>query len=383
MEDNHNIDGESDVEINEDKSDTKEEAALAKIEREKQELLSNIGSHNINSLKDRVGYILNHYSYTRNSDIDLAWKYWQLFDQVVRDGGSITRNQMLDATRISSLSRVRAKIQNEYKLFEADEDVKVQRKQLQAQNRLSAIMDKPEDYPSSIVFLDETGKTDSFLCVGSLWIIEGGSRSYRIKEEIDKWKKENGITYEFHFKEAKRDRLQGFKDFFRKYIVLNPTCGFKLIAVKNTGFRDINAPITELTFHVIKQGLASDHDTGRAPLPRNLQIWMDQDSQGSDHIKVANLRDRIESQQNNGVRLRGIDTVDSQSHYSIQAVDLFTAAVNRKLNVTSEKKNHKDELADYILRTVNFPIETMDKTNEDVDSAVVYNLSNFSKATEE
>src|SRR5690606_5915491 len=172
---------------------------------------------------------------------------WQLFDQVVRDGGSITRNQMLDATRISSLSRVRAKIQNEYKLFEADDEVKVQRKQLQAQNRLSAIMDKPEDYPTSVVFLDETGKTDSFLCVGSLWIIEGGFRSYKIKEEIDQWKTDNAITYEFHFKEVTKAKLQAFKDFFVKFISLNPTCGFKLIAVKNTGFRGVGAPITDLT----------------------------------------------------------------------------------------------------------------------------------------
>lgn len=383
MEANHNINDDSEVEIIQEKLDPKEEAALAKIEREKQELLSNIGSHNINSLKDRVGYILNHYPYTRNSDIDLAWKYWQLFDQVVRDGGSITRTQMLDATRISSLSRVRAKIQNEYKLFEADDEVKVQRKQLQAQNRLSAIMDKPEDYPTSVVFLDETGKTDSFLCVGSLWIIEGGFRSYKIKEEIDQWKTDNAITYEFHFKEVTKAKLQAFKDFFVKFISLNPTCGFKLIVVKNTGFRSVGAPITDLTFHVIRKGLESDHETGRAPLPRNIQIWMDEESKGSDHLKVENLKERIEAKQNEGVRLKRIDTVDSKSDYSIQAVDLFTAAVNRKLNVNSDKKNHKDELADFILRTVNFPIETMDKTNENVDSAVVYNLSDFTKAEDE
>src|SRR5690606_6303960 len=101
-------------------------------------------------------------------------------------------------------------------------------------------------------------------------------------------------------------KLQAFKDFFVKFISLNPTCGFKLIAVKNTGFRGVGAPITDLTFHVIRKGLESDHETGRAPLPRNIQIWMDEESEGSDHLKVENLKERIEAKQNEGVRLKRI-----------------------------------------------------------------------------
>jgi len=49
---------------------------------------------------------------------------------------------MLKLTKISSLSRVRAKIQNEYKLFEADPDVKRYRGKLEEDFKQGSIDDR-------------------------------------------------------------------------------------------------------------------------------------------------------------------------------------------------------------------------------------------------
>lgn len=351
--------------------------ALQKIEEERKELLANVLSGNILTLKERVGYILNRFSDTRNSDIELAWRYWETFELNKFDGRSITKGQMYALTRINSLTRSRAKIQNEYKLFQADDNVQKYRGVLEEDKRNEAIQDKPQGIPSYTVFIDETGKTHDFLLVGSLWIVEGGLNSYHIKRDIDSWKERNAIEYEFHFAELSRGKLDSYKDFFMKFISLNSTAGFKIIGVRKSGFRDLSQPITDLTFHLLNNGVDHEHSTNRACLPRILQVWLDEEEEGSDILKLENLKERITAQNIEGLYLDNFHAISSKNNYFIQAVDLFTASVNRKINISSPNRNHKDELADFILDITNFNAEDIDSTNTIVDNSAVFNLSDF------
>lgn len=277
---------------------------------------------------------------------------------------------------MNSLIRCRAKIQNEYKLFQADETVKKFRGQLEEEKRVDAIEDKPLDLPFYSVFIDETGKTEEFISVGSLWIIEGGVSTYRVNEELTKWKSTNKIDYEFHFKNLKSQKLQQYKDFFSKFIALNPTAGFKIITVNNKGFQDKSKAITDLTFHLINKGIDHENSSGRAPLPRDLQVWLDEEERGSDMLKLENLKERLVSQKIKGLYLRNFESLDSKDNYFIQAVDLFTASINRVLNHgTKEQKNAKDEFAHFVLDFLNFNPETLDKGNIEIDNSKVFNLT--------
>jgi hypothetical protein len=368
--------GENDESKSNDESQ-KEADARHKIEKEGKELLDNVLSGNINTQKDKVGYILNRYYDTRNSDVELAWQYWITFEKDKFNGSAITKNQMFILTRISSLVRSRAKIQNEYKLFQADDVVKQFRGVLEGEKRNESIEDKPSGLPGYTVFIDETGKTQDYLCVGSLWIVEGGLDSLYVKREIDEWKLKNSIEYEFHFTELTKHKLQSFKDFFIKFIALNSTAGFKLIAVRNSGFKELSQPITDLTFHLLNNGVQHENETKRAPLPRTLQVWLDEDEKGSDILKLENLRERIIAQKIQGLYLDNFHAVSSKSNYFIQAVDLFTASVNRKINIAPVNTNHKDELADFILQITNFNIAEIDSENDQVDNSIVFNLSDF------
>lgn len=351
--------------------------ASQKIEKEKKELLENVLSGNILTQKERVGYLLNRFSDTRNSDIELAWHYWTLFEQNRFNGQSITKAQMYSLTRINSLTRSRAKIQNEYKLFQADDKVRKYRGVLEEEKRSEAIEDKPSGLSSYTVFIDETGKNQEYLCVGSLWLVEGGLNSWHVKQEIDEWKRRNSIEYEFHFTEVSRNKLQSYKDFFIKFITLNPTSGFKLIAVRNSGFKDVSQPITDLTFHLLNNGIQHENSTGRARLPRILQVWLDEDEEGSDILKLENLKERFKAQNIEGLWLDNFHAVSSKSNYFIQAVDLFTASINRKINVNPTARNHKDELADFILGVTNFNVNQIDSDNNNIDNSIVFNLSDF------
>lgn len=247
---------------------------------------------------------------------------------------------------------------------------------LEEEAREQAVENKPAGLPNTTVYIDETGKTQNFLCVGGLWIPDSGINIIKVKQDIDSWRSTNNINYEFHFSEVSKGKLQIYKEFFSRFLRLNPTAGFKIIVVKNSGFAELTQPINDLTFHLLDHGIAHEHHSGRAPLPRLLQVWMDEDEAGSDALKIANIRERIKAQQINGLCLDQFYTISSQSNYFIQAADLFTGAVNRRLNRDSNL-NHKDELADYILTVTGMQIEEIDPGNTDIDNSVVFNLTEF------
>ncbi len=348
---------------------------LKKIENEKQELLNSVISGNIYSTRERVGFVLNHYPITRNSDIELAWNFWRIFEFDVFDGQSITKRQLYELTKMTTLSRERAKIQNEYNLFQADDVVKKHRGTLEIEKKNAAIADKPTDLPVYSVFIDEAGKTQDYLSVGSLWIIDGGFSTIKTRQTIDEWRKHNNIDFEFHFADVSKNRVQIYKDFFSVFLSLNPTIGFKAIIINNKGFKGSAQVITDLTYHLIKKGIEHENESRRAPLPRVLQVWPDADEKGSDKLKLENIKERLNSQKIEGLHLGTFEPVGSQSNHFIQVADLFTSSVNRRVNNPNSEGHFKDELADYILTLLKFEISEVDKLNQDTDKSAVFNLT--------
>ncbi len=343
-----------------------------KIEEEKKDLLNKVLSGNITTTREKVGFILNHHSDARNSDIALAWKYWTIYESDLFDGNVVTRENLMKLKRIVTLCRDRARIQNDYKLFQADDKVKQQRGVLEDEFKQKAIDEQPVNLPIYSVYMDETGKTGNFLAVGSIWVVDGMSTLYN-QMKIRQWKESKDINYEFHFSELSKGKLPIYKEFFLKFLKLNPTIAFKAIIVSKQGLKTIGTAITDLTFHLINKGIKQEHDSNRSPLPRRLQVWLDQEEPGSDQMKIENLKERLTAQKIEGLRIGDFQAVDSKDNFYIQAVDLFTAAINRKLH--SENNNFKDELADYIFSLLDFDIDSIQQNNSDSDRSTVFDLS--------
>jgi len=51
-------------------------------ENESRELFQRVIAGTIENIKDRVAYLLNYSSDTRNSDIELAFQYWEMFEDL-------------------------------------------------------------------------------------------------------------------------------------------------------------------------------------------------------------------------------------------------------------------------------------------------------------
>jgi hypothetical protein len=349
-----------------------------KIEKERKILLNKVSSGDVNNKREKIAYILNHFPKARNSDTELIWLYWRMFEGLERL--TISKDQYETFTKPNTLIRTRATLQNKYKLFQANYDVKKYRGVLEEEKKQEIVEERPS-YPLYTVHIDETGKTQDYLSVGSLWISDPKS-AFFASRKLREWVQKKNIDFEFHFARLNKNHIENYKEFFLKFISLNPSVGFKVITIKRRGLKDIQNAITDLTFHLLNNGIKHENDTGRAPLPRTLQVRIDQEEEGSDMLKLENIKERIISQQIDGLEIDNFLAIDSKNNFFIQAVDLFTSAVNRKLNSSSGKRKAKDELADYILDLLNFNLDQIDRENSNVDESIVFNLS-YSEEEEE
>lgn len=341
---------------------TPEEKEL-KTEEEKDRLLRNLHSGTPSDTKDRVAVILSNNINSRNSDIELAWDYWRTFHPEVFDGIKLTKGIFLKLPKISSLCRSRAKIQNEYNLFLAEDEVRQQRGKLEQEFKKGAISDRAPEIKSLFAYIDETGKNQEFLSLGSVWMPT--FTSYSKAQEIRDWKKYSGIDYEFHFQHLKPQKMMDYKLFVQKFLNLHPEMSFKSIIIRNSGIKNKESVIRELTYYLVKKGLEHENSTKRAPLPRQLVVTIDDESEANDILKLEEIKDKLLAQKIEGLTLGNFTAESSIGNEYLQIADLFTGAINRKLHPQKER-NHKDEFADYILEILGLDIT--EYLNDEVDN---------------
>lgn len=98
-----------------------------RLEAEKAATVRAVASAKFDTIQERVAWVLNHFPDTRNSDIALQLKYWERFEPDLYDGRAVEPKDMFKLTRLTSLQRTGAKIQNSYGLFQASPNVKRRR----------------------------------------------------------------------------------------------------------------------------------------------------------------------------------------------------------------------------------------------------------------
>ena len=114
-----------------------------KLDREKIELLASLASGNFSTQKAKVAAVLNLYPKARNSDITLSLKYWEMFQPDFFNKTGIKPENLFKLERMHFIARARAKIQNEYGLFTADEKIMHHRKKNEEKMQDEVINDAP------------------------------------------------------------------------------------------------------------------------------------------------------------------------------------------------------------------------------------------------
>ncbi len=329
------------------------------LQEEADRLLTKVTESNLNTLLEKVGWILNHYPQTRDSDICCQIKFWETFEPEHLRGNSVSFDDLHKTTRLTSITRARAKIQNEYRLFLASNEVQKHRGKLQEEEREWSLATKP-GYPIYTVFLDESGKTNKYLIVGSLWILDHMSNLH-IFQEVNKLKEDLKVAYEFHYKNLSNHKLSYYDGILKIIAKYSATISFKAISVERAGNKNINNTLSLMMSYLLIDGIEHENSTGRAPLPRTLQVIKDKEESGSDKIMLREIRNNLEIKKNTKYKeelfLDTFNAIDSKNQIFLQITDLFTSSINRKLNINKEGSHVKDVYAKIFLNTFGVDIE--------------------------
>jgi hypothetical protein len=300
---------------------------------------------NANGL-DSIGNLWNVHGTTAVSRSWWQWAFWSLIGNTVHK----------TLTRLTSLARARAKVQNTYKLFLASPDVRKKRGQL-ADEETERIADEPLRSPAYAVYVDESGKNLNYLIIGSVWVLHPPD-ILRLLNNIQAWRVENKVTGEFHFKDIDSRNVNVYGAFIDFVLSHASVLSFKAIAADYRGNRNVDDAITHLLYHLLIRGVEQEHLSGRAPLPRTLIVTKDADAPGRDQLMLANLRDRLKTasaaQLDGRLTLDVFDTSSSVRQPLVQIADLFAASLNRVMNIPN-KQAAKDKVAHYFLGKLGIP----------------------------
>ena len=125
-------------------SPAQEIARTVRLAKEAAELTKAVDSGDLTTLKNRVAYILHQHPKTRDSDVALTLKYWEMHQPNLYDQSGMLPRDLFLLERFTHIARVRAKIQNEYNLFPSSAGVRKRRRAKEEEIFEVVREDKPE-----------------------------------------------------------------------------------------------------------------------------------------------------------------------------------------------------------------------------------------------
>jgi len=267
-------------------------ARKLRLETEAGDLQASLNDGVISDLKTKVAWILNLFPHTRNSDISLTLKYWELFNADVFNPSAMNPRDLFKLERETSIVRVRAKIQNEYQLFPADAAVRGRRRALEESVKEAVVEDKPERN-IVFVFADETGKNAEFVCVAAVWVLTGYAL-FKLSHAIRMWQGTSPwASSEIHFTEFKKSQISALAEYLNLIRMHREFLSFKVIAVeRSTIRRPIDEIVRRLHEFMLVRGAKHEIESNRLKLPHEVRLTVDAE-QSLDVIACADIKSRV------------------------------------------------------------------------------------------
>lgn len=303
---------------------------------------------------------MDRYPQSRDSDIELQLLYWETFDDV--STSHVSKDNYRQLTKLTSITRARALIQNQLRLFRSSADVRQLRGARAAEHRALAAPETPQ-LPRYEVVLDESGITDDYLVIGSVWHLDPFSilkMTTTATVLIGKLKSQR-LGKEFHVKDLNRDKLDIYLQFVDFLGHGTTAVDFRFITLRREGIADTQRALIVMTYELLKRGIDQLHSLGRAPLPRLLRVIKDKDKEGSDRLFLNELRDLLEKSPlvtSGALTLGDFNAIASHELWSLQAADIVAAcarrasAVNFDMSKLSGSTSPKDILAERFLGAI-------------------------------
>jgi hypothetical protein len=326
-----------------------------RVAEESAALLSAVSAGRLDTVQERVAFILNRYPGARDSDITLQLRYWDVFEPERTSGSSILKQDLYDLPRLTTLTRARAKIQNTYRLFQASAEIQKQRGKLEDEE-LQKAREQQIDYPAISVYADESGKTDDYLVVGSVWFLHPPDEA-KFFRELYEWKEAEGFEGEFHFTDIGPGNVEKYLRFAEFLAAKTSVISFKAVTVARRGVNPETA-LAEMYYQLLVKGVDHENASGRAPLPRAFVLTKDLENESQDKLFLASLDDKLkqaaQTRFNGNLFVDRLVVQDSKDNIVLQIADLFTGSIRRTLNQEPGERP-KDRFARKLLSLVGMP----------------------------
>ena len=331
-------------------SDSQEELK----QKNRESIIKSVSSSQLNTLEQKVAWILNYIPETRDSDIRLQLEYWERFQPDLFNGSIIYKDDYYKLQKLTSLKRARAKIQNTLDLYKASLQIRKYRGVLSEEEKENAVENERPQKVFSI-YADESGKNENILIVGSVWFLDGID-TIKLNFAITDLKNSYKFKKELHFREMRSSQLPMYKAIIDLVVNEFSFISFKAVAIEQSGIRNKEEALKELYYQILLKGAEHENDSNRAPLPRLIQLFKDSESPGFDKLLLTQLKERIsiysKTHLDGKLVVDEFEALSSEEDNLIQLADLFTSSLNRIINVDSTTLNHKDEFANYFLMKV-------------------------------
>jgi len=345
-------------------------ARKLRLEREARELQASLNDGVMSDVKTKVAWVLNMFPHTRNSDVSLTLKYWELFHSDLFHPTSMNPRTLFKMERETSIARVRAKIQNDYQLFPADADVRRRRRELAEDVKEAVVEDKPERNVV-LVFADETGKNAEFVCVAAVWVLTGYTL-FKMSQAIRAWQDTSPwANTELHFTDFKKSHVIALSEYLAVVLKHREFLSFKVIAVeRSTTKRPIDEIVMRLHEYMLIRGAQHEIDNNRIKLPHEIRLTVDAE-QSLDTIACADIRGRVavayKAAYGDNLTINDVSAVSSHKSELVQLADVIAGAVNRRKNHKGDR-GHKDDMADMVITQLDIQLDRDDVPNVDAST---------------
>ncbi len=341
-----------------------------KLALQSQKLLNRLTEGKMDSLKERVAFILNRYPEARNSNITLAVRYYEEFHPEEISNGWIRLESFYELPKMYDMQRERARIQNDYGLFLAREQIRQKRMQLAEEARLE-YGGSYDILPTLSIYSDESGKDQEYTAIGTVWFYNQ-NRVFELDSTLKQWKRGRNCPEEFKFNELTYGTLPLTKEFFGLTISRTDAIGFKIVALRTQEAQlNYDELVYRLYYETLIRGLEFELEHKRIRLPRMIFLSKDEDP-ASDTLWRAEFERKLNNDcgafYKGQVEIMGILPLDSKQYELLQIADLLTGSISRLLNRDPiVKKNQKDDFAEYVCKILSIDPVSIEVKSDDTD----------------
>jgi hypothetical protein len=219
------------------------------------------------------------------------------------------------------------------------------------------VLEQVPPHPLISIYADESGKNADNLIWGSVLFLHACD-TLRLTIIVADWRAARRFTEDFILKIWIVIELPpAYIDALRVILSNMPAISFKAITHPRRGIGRPDEALETMLYFLIRRGVEHENETGRAPLPRTVQLWKDLEEESGDQLFLARLHENLSQAAvtlfDRRLRVDEFFALSSRSQILIQLADLFAGSLNRVLN--NPAVGPKDDFAQFFLEAVDMP----------------------------